>query len=428
MSVYEGNGNYWGLVVQSGPWRTTPVDAARKAARFNPHIGNGLFKGGPQHGGHGNYSTLMLPPIKPERIITRSIITPPLQGGTRNRVGRRRPKKIPTHPYLLPKTETMNAGTQTDFPQGGPPKDYESGSPPVLSVETKGQDVSTSMPELLSATTDSSGMSGVSYGGAFTSEGDTATLQIADRDRIIQQTLAIQPNLVASASQTSPLTPTDQQMATATADYAAQTDALPGPEIAMMADASEQTSPVHTPLALPGLSELDKLIGFKGVDMTGPEKAAIAGDIAGAIESGLSSTPTLPPPKSVVDTPSRLYNTFHTLPSIMEVDEPTPEAGPSQTSAEEEAEIKKKIEKLKASSLTAEQKRVAAMKKKKAAAQDTELNKLIAEARQAAQRLAAEQRKNAKSKKPNFTKENDYKQRKAAADAALKAYKANKGK
>lgn len=119
MSIYEGGGNYWGLVVQSGPWNEKPIDRGRKFARFTPHIGNSLGVGGQAHGGHGNWKVNMFPPVKPERIVTSSIVRQPLSGGVRTKPGRKRPKKLPTHPYLFPKTETVNAGTQTDFPDGG---------------------------------------------------------------------------------------------------------------------------------------------------------------------------------------------------------------------------------------------------------------------------------------------------------------------
>lgn len=87
MSLKEyrnGAKNFWGLVEQKGPWKTTKLDVMRSKRTGGITIGGGIPGGGTDHAGHGgwfqstdpknNYSVIP-PPPKPSRYAQPSIRT-----------------------------------------------------------------------------------------------------------------------------------------------------------------------------------------------------------------------------------------------------------------------------------------------------------------------------------------------------------------
>lgn len=73
---------FWGLVVQQGPWKSTPADVARAKEKDNPSIGGGIPFGGRAHAGAANFKSVMTPyqinasgpPPKPSAHATSSVM------------------------------------------------------------------------------------------------------------------------------------------------------------------------------------------------------------------------------------------------------------------------------------------------------------------------------------------------------------------
>lgn len=95
-----GSGNFWGLVQQKGPWKSTPADKRNASLSLkNRSImsGGGIGAGGTRHAGNGNWASTTTPadrdawkaPPPPSKYATRSIMTPagysrkPVAGGIR---------------------------------------------------------------------------------------------------------------------------------------------------------------------------------------------------------------------------------------------------------------------------------------------------------------------------------------------------------
>jgi hypothetical protein len=88
MSLVErssvGGGNFWGLVQQKGPWKTTRHDIAnaRASMKQDKVSGGGIGEGGTLHAGNGNYKQVINPvaitgrdaPPKPSSLGMRSIV------------------------------------------------------------------------------------------------------------------------------------------------------------------------------------------------------------------------------------------------------------------------------------------------------------------------------------------------------------------
>ena len=88
MSLVErssvGGGNFWGLVQQKGPWKTTRHDVANAKASMKQDkvSGGGVGEGGTTHAGHGNYKQVMNPvaingreaPPQPSSLAMRSVV------------------------------------------------------------------------------------------------------------------------------------------------------------------------------------------------------------------------------------------------------------------------------------------------------------------------------------------------------------------
>lgn len=88
MSLVErssvGGGNFWGLVQQKGPWKTTRHDVANAKASMKQDkvSGGGVGEGGTSHAGHGNYKQVMTPvgitgreaPPQPSSLAMRSVV------------------------------------------------------------------------------------------------------------------------------------------------------------------------------------------------------------------------------------------------------------------------------------------------------------------------------------------------------------------
>jgi len=88
MSLVErssvGGGNFWGLVQQRGPWKTTRVDIqnSKESMKQDKVAGGGVGEGGTLHGGHGNYKEVVNPYAvngkqstpAPSKIALRSVV------------------------------------------------------------------------------------------------------------------------------------------------------------------------------------------------------------------------------------------------------------------------------------------------------------------------------------------------------------------
>jgi len=88
MSLVErssvGGGNFWGLVQQKGPWKTTRHDVAnaRASMKQDKVYGGGIGEGCTIHAGHGNYKQVINPaavegrdaPPKPSSLASRSVV------------------------------------------------------------------------------------------------------------------------------------------------------------------------------------------------------------------------------------------------------------------------------------------------------------------------------------------------------------------
>jgi hypothetical protein len=80
-----GGGNFWGLVQQKGPWKTTKMDLqnSRSSMKQDKVSGGGIGEGGTSHAGHGNYKQFINPgvisgrdaPPPPSKLAMRSVVT-----------------------------------------------------------------------------------------------------------------------------------------------------------------------------------------------------------------------------------------------------------------------------------------------------------------------------------------------------------------